>query len=176
MGSFSVSCPMCVFLPLTRSQLLESFVHAQDAVFFFFFRVPDGVGVGLPKLRLGLGKLQVPLRPRPTRGHRSPPAASLEEEVDWTSRGKKLRQGSSLRWASPESRASAHGAASDSSISAVAGHFLPHSDTKTHTRTCTQPSCGQGTQHTHTHTHTPQLLFLPPPSSNIFSSSSCSSR
>ena len=138
------------FLPAYQTSALGVFC-ACPGCRFFFFRVPDGVAVGQPKLRLGLGKLQVPLRPRPTRGHRSSPAASLEEEVDWTSRGKKLRRGSSPRWASPESRASAHGAASHSSISAVAGHFFPHSDTKTHTHTCTQPSCGQGT-HTHTHT------------------------
>ena len=133
------------------------------------------LGVGQPKLRLGLGKLQLPLRPRPTRGHRSPPAASLEEGEDWTSRGKKLRQGSSLCWASAESRASTHGAAPEGSKSAVAVHFFPHSNTKTHTHTYTA-LLWAGNKHTHTHTHTPQLLFLPPPSSNILSSLSCSGR
>ena len=141
------------FFLLTKPQLLQCFVHAQDAL-FFRGEFQTRLGVGQPKLRLGLGKLQLPLHPRPTRGHRSPPAASLEEEVDWTSRGKKLRQGSSLCWASAESRASTHGAAPEGSKSAVGGHFFPHSNTKTHTHTYTALLWAGNT---HTHTHTPLL-------------------
>lgn len=104
----------------------------------------------------------------PTRGHCFPPAAFLEGEGDWTSRGKKLRQGSLTRKgrACPEQlRRAAHLLGLD---------FLPPQPTQ------------RPTLHTYTsrHTHsplvgdkdTPHPGRLPPPSANSLSSSSHSCR
>lgn len=85
-SSFSVPCPVCIFILPTRLQLLQGFAHSQDV---FQRRVPDlGWGWGLPRLRLGLRKLQLPMHSTPTRGHCPPPADFLAGEVDCTSRGK----------------------------------------------------------------------------------------
>lgn len=104
----------------------------------------------------------------PTRGHCFPPAAFLEGEGDWTSRGKKLRQGSLTRKgrACPEQLLrAAHLLGLD---------LLPPQPTQ------------RPTLHTYTslHTHsplvgdkdTPHPGRLPPPSANSLSSSSHSCR
>lgn len=86
MSSFSVPYPLCTFILPTRLQLLEGFAHSQDV---FQRRVPDlGWGWGLPRLRLGLRKPQLPMHSIPTRGHCPPPTDFLAGEVDWTCRGK----------------------------------------------------------------------------------------